>query len=120
MYELTTMDDVSVLHLRGELSYLEMTEIEGVLRGLMDSRQVKVVLNFKGVEHINYKTLSFLLDRAYRFRRLSGDLKCASMTPYTRNIFRFTGAYQQVEAYETVYDAVMSFHGAKEDYRTWH
>jgi anti-anti-sigma factor len=120
MFELTAVDDVAIVHLTGELSHHEMLEIEGVLRKLMDSSKVKVVLNFENVEHVNYKTITRLLDRAWKLRALSGDLKCASMSNYTRDIFRFTGADQVVEAYESVYDAVMSFNGVQEKYRTWH
>ncbi len=120
MFELTAVDDVAVLHLNGELSHPEIAEVERMIRALMTSRKVKVVLNFQKVEHVNYRTLSRLLDRATQLRSLSGDLKCASMSHYTRNIFRFTGADQIMEAYDSVYDAVMSFNGIKEKHRTWH
>jgi anti-anti-sigma factor len=120
MFELTTVDDVAVVHLNGELSHQEMAEIERMLSKLMSSRKVKVVLNFQKVEHVNYRTISGLLERATKLRSLSGDLKCASMNSYTKNIFRFTGADQIMEAYESVYDAVMSFNGIQEKHRTWH
>lgn len=120
MFELTTVDDVAVVHLNGELSHLEMKEIEGVLHKLIGSQKVKVVLNFQQVDHVNYKTIARLLDRACRLRELSGDLKCASMNSYTRKIFRFTGADQMMESYDSVYDAVMSFNGDRENHRTWH
>ncbi|HCU25227.1 MAG TPA: hypothetical protein DF383_09425 [Deltaproteobacteria bacterium] len=120
MFEMTTFDDVAVVHLNGEVSHFEMKELETVLGKLMDSRKVKVVLNFRKVEHVNYKTVARLLERATRLRRLDGDLKCASLSSYTRNIFRFTGIDQIVESYDSVYDAVMSFNGTQEQHRTWH
>lgn len=120
MFELTTVDDVAVVHLNGELSHLEVQEVEGVLKKLMGSQKFKVVLNFQRVDHINYKTIVRLLDRATSLRSHAGDLKCASMNSYTRNIFRFTGADQMVESYESVYDAVMSFNGERDKHRTWH
>ncbi len=120
MFELTAVDDVAVVHLNGELSHPEIAEVERMIRTLMTSRKVKVVLNFQKVEHVNYRSISRLLDRATKLRSLSGDLKCASMNNYTRNIFRFTGADQIMEAYDSVYDAVMSFNGIKEKHRTWH
>jgi anti-anti-sigma factor len=120
MFEMTTFDDVAVVHLSGEVSHFEMKELETVLRKLTNSRKVKVVLNFQKVEHVNYKTISRLLERATRLRSMSGDLKCAELNNYTRNIFRFTGLDQVVEAYDSVYDAVMSFNGPQERHRTWH
>jgi anti-anti-sigma factor len=120
MFELSTFDDVSVLHLSGEVSYSEMSQIEGILGELLSSAKTKVVLNFQKVEHVNYKTIKNLLDEALKLRRLEGDLKCASMNRYNKNIFRFTGADQVVESYDSVYDAVMSFHDGAEKHRTWH
>ncbi len=120
MYEITTVDDVAVLHLHGEVSHSEMAEIEGVINQLMNSQKYKVVLNFQNVDHVNYKTISRLLDRAVKLRNHRGDLKFASMTHYMKEIFRFTGADQSVTAYDSVYDAIMSFNGNTEKYRTWH
>lgn len=120
MFEITTVDDVAVLHLAGELSHTEMSEIEGLLGKLVNSKKTKIVLNFKNVDHVNYKTIQILLDRALGLRNLSGDLKCASLNRYTHNIFRFTGADQVVESYDSVYDAIMSFNGGSERHRTWH
>ena len=119
MFEVSNVDDVAVLHLDGELNFSEVKEIEGILGKLMNSKKTKVVLNFQKVNHVNYKTIKLLLDRTLTLRSLEGDLKCASMNHYTQNIFRFTGAAQMMESYESVYDAVMSFHHG-ERHRTWH
>lgn len=120
MYELSTYDDVAVLHLSGEVSYQEMAKIEGILGELLKSEKTKIVLNFQKVEHVNYKIIQNLLDRALKLRRIEGDLKCASLSNYNQNIFRFTGADKIVESYDSVYDAVLSFHGGPEKHRTWH
>jgi len=120
MYELSTYDDVAVLHLSGEVSYQEMLKIEGILGELLKSAKTKIVLNFQKVEHVNYKIIQNLLDRALKLRRLEGDLKCASLNNYNQNIFRFTGADQFMESYDSVYDAVLSFHGESDRNRTWH
>jgi anti-anti-sigma factor len=120
MFEMTTFDDVSVLHLSGEVSYPEMSQIAEMLGELLDSAKTKIVLNFQKVEHVNYKSIQSLLEEAFKLRRLEGDLKCASLSRYNKNIFRFTGADQLVESYDSVYDAVMSFHGGEEQHRTWH
>lgn len=120
MYEISTVDDVTVLHLTGEVSHSEMHQIEGMLGELIISNKHKVVLNFQKVDHVNYKTIFRLLDRVTKLRSLAGDLKCASMNSYTQKIFRFTGADQIVESYDSVYDAVMSFNGVQEKHRTWH
>jgi len=120
MFEMSTFDDVAVVHLSGELSHFEMQELEKFLGKLMNSAKLKVVLNFQKVEHVNYKTIHRLLERVTRLRSLKGDLKFASLNNYNRNILRFTGADQIVEAYDSVYDAILSFNGGEEKHRTWH
>jgi len=120
MFEMSTFDDVAVVHLNGEVSHFEIAELENAIRKLSNTSKVKVVLNFQKVEHVNYKTISRLLERATWLRSLDGDLKFASLNAYTRNIFRFTGADQIVEAYDSVYDAILSFNGSEEKYRTQH
>ncbi len=119
MFEVSNVDDVAVLHLDGELSFSEIQEIEGILGKLMTSNKTKVVLNFQKVDHVNYKTIQILLEGALKLRTLEGDLKFASMNHYTQDIFKFTGAAQMMESYESVFDAVMSFHHG-ERHRTWH
>jgi anti-anti-sigma factor len=120
MFEMSTFDDVSVLHLSGEVSHSEMSQITGILGELLSSAKTKIVLNFQKVEHINYKSIQSLLNEAFKLRRLEGDLKCASLNHYNKKIFRFTGADEIVESYDSVYDAVMSFHGGPERHRIWH
>lgn len=119
MYSLERIDDITVLQLFGEVNFPEMNLLVGVLNQLMESSQHKIVLNFEEVEHVNYKTLQTLLERALKFRALQGDLKCASLNHYTHNIFRFTGTDQVMEAYETVPEAILSFQGGS-THRTWH
>ena len=79
-----------------------------------------MVLNFKKVDHVNYKTITRLLEGVEKLRSVDGDLKCASMNIYMQKIFRFTGADQIMESYDSVYDAIMSFNGSQDKHRTWH
>jgi len=120
MYDINTVDDVAVLTLTGEVSFSEMVEIENMIRKLMNSKKFKVVLDFKKVDHLNYKTINALLEGVTKLRSLDGDLKCASMSHYMQNIFRFTGADQILESYTSIYDAILSFNDATEKHRTWH
>ena len=119
-FEISTVDDIAVLHLSGEVSHYEISELEGAIAKLMNSAKVKVILNFEEVDHVNYKTISKLLERASRLRSLNGDLKFASLSDYNKKILRFTGADRIVEAYDSVYDAILSFNGNSDKHRTWH
>ena len=120
MFEVNAIDDVAVLHLDGELSHGEMMALEKTLGQLVRFQKIKIILDFKNVEHVNYKTLQTLLQRAEKLRQLDGDLKCAALNHYTQNIFRFTGADRIVESYASVDDAVLSFHGEAQPQRTQH
>lgn len=121
MQFLLEMDDVAVINLGGELDASDIEQVRQILLGLLKSQKSKVVLNFAKVEHVNYKYINLLLEQAFNMRRFSGDLKCASLSPYTRSIFRFVGADQILEDYASVADAVNSFDQGEPVYhQTWH
>ncbi len=118
--EIQTIDDIAVLNLSGEVAYQEMQDLEEILNRLSQTQRTKVVLNFRKVSHLHYGTIERLLAKVKYLRTISGDIKLASLNDYTKNIFQFAGAYSLVETYDSVYDAVMSFQGEQEQYRTWH
>ncbi|MCP5467939.1 MAG: STAS domain-containing protein [Deltaproteobacteria bacterium] len=118
--EVQTIDDIAILNLSGEVSHQEMQQLEDTLMRLSALRRTKVVLNFRQVSHLHYASIERLLKKVKYLRTMSGDIKLASLNDYTKNIFQFAGAYPLVEAYDSVYDAIMSFQGEQEQHRTWH
>lgn len=107
--EITKVHDISVLHLFGEVSVLEMSLIERTLASLFNSRNNKVLIDLSEVDHVHYLIIKKLVDSVKRFRNGQGDIKLVNMNPETKDIIRFTGADQHLEDYSTISDAILSF-----------
>jgi anti-sigma B factor antagonist len=69
-----------------------------------------VVLDLDGTESIDSKGLEALLAVQDELREKLGDLKIAAGTVYNRKILELTRLDQQLEIFESVMDAVQSFH----------
>jgi anti-anti-sigma factor len=117
MLNLQNYEDVSILHLTGELGPREIERVGRALLSLLRKHKTKMVLDFQEVDHIHYPSIRPLVETIAKLRRYRGDLKFAGMNDYTQRIFRFVGASDFVENFETVPDAVLSF---RSDWRTWH
>lgn len=117
MFNLQSYEDVAVIDLAGELGPLEIEQVGRVLFSLLHKRQRRMVLNFKGVEHVHYPSIYPLVDTISKLKLFHGDLKFAGMSDYTKRIFRFVGVGDFVENFETVPEAILSF---RADWRTWH
>ena len=107
--ELTRVHDISVLHLFGEVSFLEIDQIERVLGSLQRSQNHKVILDMTNVDHIHYVVAKRLVSSALRLRAERGDLKLVNLSVDTKNVFRFTGADQHLEDYATISEGILSF-----------
>jgi anti-anti-sigma regulatory factor len=68
------------------------------------------VLDLDGTESIDSKGLTSLLDVQDALREKLGDLKLATNNVYNRKILELTRLDQQLEVFESVMDAVKSFH----------
>ena len=58
---------------------------------MIEKDRIKVVLNLRSVDHINYLSIGVLLERLKLLRNLNGDLKLAGMSPFLRDIFKVVG-----------------------------
>lgn len=109
MYEITKANDISILHLYGEISLLEMELLEKTIRSLKRHQQCKILLDLAGVDHLHFEVTCKLAREAARLRLENGELKLTGMNQQLRQIFRFTGADQYLEDYSTVSEAILSF-----------
>lgn len=117
MVELNEYEDVAVLSLNGELGPEEVRGLEQALFSLLRTHHRKMVLNFSEVDHVHYLSAEALMDSVRKMKNYHADLKFAAMSDYMRKIFRFVGAEEAIENFETVPDAVISF---SSNWRTWH
>ncbi|HUF43227.1 MAG TPA: STAS domain-containing protein [Verrucomicrobiae bacterium] len=104
-----TIQDISVIDIAGDIDFREMIRIKNVIGGLIEKDRLKVVLNLKSVDHINYLSIGVLLERMKLLRNLNGDLKLAGMSPFLRDIFKVVGMDRFFEDYTSLEDAIESF-----------
>lgn len=108
--ELTKVHDISVLHLFGEVSLMELDQIEKVLVSLKKSKNNKVILDMTSVDHIHYVVIKRLVENARTLRdELGGDLKLVNVNDEARHVIRFIGADQYLEDYATISEGILSF-----------
>ncbi len=107
--EISTVHDISILHLFGEISFSEMDEIEKTLNSLRQMQHKKVLIDFSSVDHIHFAVVNRLVNQANALRACDGDLKIVRQNLETKNIFRFIGADQSFEDYQNLSDALLSF-----------
>jgi anti-sigma B factor antagonist len=103
------IQDISVIDVSGDIDFREMIRIKNVIGGLIEKDRLKVVLNLRSVDHINYLSIGVLLERLKQLRNLNGDLKLAGMSPFLRDIFKVVGMDRFFEDYTSLEDAIESF-----------
>lgn len=103
------IQDIAVIDVTGDIDVREMVRIKGVIGSLIEKEQLKVVLNLKAVDHINYLSIGVLLERLSVLRNLNGDLKLSGMNPYLKDIFKVVGMDGIFEYYKSLEDAIESF-----------
>lgn len=96
----------------GELGRDEMTEISEMLIRLSLEGVTDLVIDFRGVTHLDYRTVPSLVRRAGLFREGGGDLKLAGLSQYLYTIFEAAGAQGDFDFFADVSDAQRAFRGA--------
>ncbi|MFQ5683651.1 MAG: STAS domain-containing protein [Candidatus Binatia bacterium] len=120
MLQRNIIQDISVIAITGDIDFREMIRIKDVIGSLIEKERLKVVLNLKAVDHINYLSIGVLVERLQILKNLNGDLKLAGMSPYLRDIFRVVGMDQFFEQYTSLEDAIESFDDEWEGDGTYH
>ena len=115
--EVTKVHDISILHLFGEVSFLEMEHIERTLHSLKKSRHNKVLIDMTSVDHVHYLVIRRLIESALALRESQGDLKLVHPNSETKDMIRFTGADQFLEDYASISEAILSFLTQSEEQR---
>lgn len=109
MFEVSRLNDISVVGLNGELSRGNMHVLEDLLTSLSDCSQNNVILNLQYLSHLDYKTVRRIAERIVQFKCDGGDLKMAAASGYIKSIMRAMGLDEEV--YQSVEDALLSFVG---------
>jgi anti-sigma B factor antagonist len=99
--------DVIVVHSPEELEADQCDNYEAYFNELVIHN---IVLDLDGTESIDSKGLTALLNVQDTLRGKLGDLKIATNNVYNHKILELTRLDQQLEVFESVMDAVKSFH----------
>lgn len=109
MFDITKVQDISILHLHGEISLLEFEMIQRIIDSFKRHHHLKILLDLAQVDYIHFKAIYHLARKAVELRSFEGDLKLASLNSKTKQVLVFTGADQYLTDYATVGEAVLSF-----------
>ena len=101
--------DVAVLRCEGEMGPVELAHLGEELFRIAHHGCHRVIIDFSGVDHVDYRGLRPLAARARLLRTAEGDLKLAGLSPYVAAIFRAAGVEEEFALYESVEAARASF-----------
>lgn len=104
------MADISILNPAGELDPHEGRMILQQIANLMKFERSKIVLDLGEVDHIHFRFLSELETAVLASSLREGGIKLANLNPYTMEILKVTGADRYLETYDSVAEAILSFH----------
>jgi anti-anti-sigma regulatory factor len=96
----------------GEIGRDEMAEIGEMLITLSMDGVTDLVIDLRGVSHLDYRAVPALQRRAEVFRKLGGDIKLANLSSYLFTIFQAAGAQDAFDFFADVGDAQKAFRGA--------
>jgi len=99
--------EVIVAHTPEELGADQAEEFESYLPTV---ERKKVVLDLDSTESLDSKGLEAMLNVQDQLRDQGGDVKIATTNATNRKIFEITRLDQQLEVFDSVIDAVKSFH----------
>ena len=109
MTSVDVVQQVAVVAPRGDLCHVEMGEVARAISDLVRQGDVRVVLDLRAVDHVNFTILPALVNSRSRLRALGGDLCIAAASDYVIKIFRFAGVHEHFQVYEDLQDALDSF-----------
>jgi anti-sigma B factor antagonist len=100
-------DDVIVVHTPEELGADQSDAFENCILSL---ERRNVVLDLDATETLDSKGLTSLLNVQDKLRDAAGEAKISTNNAANRKIFEITRLDRQLEVFDSVVDAVKSFH----------
>jgi anti-anti-sigma regulatory factor len=81
-------DRPTTMVLEGEIGKDELPDLGAMLFRIAARGITRVVIDFQGVTHFDFRGVKPLLQRAELFREAGGDLKLSGLSAYLHQIFR--------------------------------
>ncbi len=100
-------DDVIVVHTPEELGADQCDDFEAYMSTV---ERNNIIFDIDNTETLDSRGLAAILDVQDAFREKMGDVKIAATNLMNRKIFEITRLDHQLEVFDSVIDAVKSFH----------
>ncbi len=95
--------------LEGEIGKEDLPQIFEMLFRVAHRGATRIVIDFDGVTHFDFRGVKPLVQRAEVFRKAGGDIKLSGLSPYLHAIFRSAGGAGQFDFFAQKDDAISSF-----------
>ncbi len=102
--------DVAVIRLDDELTGDNVPRFQNALDPSLQEGIRNVVVDMEKTEYLDNSGLEAFADLRDRLQEAGGQLKLSGLGASCRKIFELTGLDKQVDLFETLIDAVKSFH----------
>ncbi len=101
--------DVVVVSPEGSIDTHTAPDFEKALKDLLESGQVKVVVDMSGVSYISSAGIGVFMSLIGDFRSKGGDIKAASMSDKVYKVFETVGFTGILDIKNSVEEAVKAF-----------
>jgi len=101
--------EINILSISGRLDAFYATEMEKTLGNLINSGQLRLVVDFASLEYISSSGLRVFLAALKKTRKQQGDIKMSQMKPCIKEVFDMSGFSQLFNIFETDDEAIKGF-----------
>jgi anti-anti-sigma factor len=105
-----TYGDVSVTRLEDELTFDNVSRFESVVELPMEEGIRNFVIDLEKTEYLDNAGLEAFDDLINRLESNGGQVKFSGLGPNCRKIFEMTRFNRRVDLFDSLIDAVRSFH----------
>lgn len=95
--------------LEGEIGKEDLPTIMEMFFRMAHKGVTRIVMDFEGVTHFDFRGVKPLVQRAEVFRKGGGDIKLSGLSPYLHAIFRSAGGAGAFDFFASQSDAVSAF-----------
>ena len=105
----SVVEKPTTMILEGEIGKEDLPQIAQMLFRVAHRGVTRIVIDFEGVTHFDFRGVRPLVQRAEVFRKAGGDIKLSGLSPYLHAIFRSAGGAGAFDFYAEKTDAVSAF-----------
>jgi anti-sigma B factor antagonist len=105
----TRAEPPATMVLEGEIGKDELPQLADMLFRMAHRGVTRIVIDFGGVTHFDFRGVKPLVQRAELFRAAGGDIKLSGLSSYLHAIFRSAGGAGAFDFFPEIDHAVAAF-----------